>query len=321
MSKISQQIKDLIAKSKALQDKLNATNTKVDDFIASTEEQKQKTLNELYAEWKASYDKLPDIPPEPEPEPEPTPEPPEPAPTPEPPEPQPNISGLPDLSKGTVLFDSNKVWADGNDRTMTGHHEYDKFDPKTEVAAGGHGTPRVWHVDGKGHTFLSGGMSRVYNHSPHQGTIVILDTFIFNETLDNRSYEWFSRHNEGGAKENRTGGDQNHFSLKERGAKHESYHASYHESVKDGPYPNGKEIKVGDEVRIAIVGTKNGTNYKSQSFIDWDHNGNYQKVMESDYTEQETPGGCEPQPLYWRFRVNGNAPKEVESYNCKFIQL
>ncbi len=43
--------------------------------------------------------------------------------------------------------------------------------------------------------------------------------------------------------------------------------------------------------------------------------------MESDYTEQETPGGCEPQPLYWRFRVNGNAPKEVESYNCKFIQL
>ena len=164
-------------------------------------------------------------------------------------------------------------------------------------------------------------MSRVYNHNDHDGTIVILDTFIFDKSMSNRSYEWFSRHNEGGDKPNRTGGDQNHFALNERGAKHESYHASYHETVKDGPYPGGKKINEGDEVRIAIFGRKNGRNYQSKAFIDWDHDGNYTEVMSSNYMETENPEGADKQPLYWRFRVNGDAPKDIESWDCYFIQM
>ena len=52
-------------------------------------------------------------------------------------------------------------------------------------------------------------MSRVYNHSPHNGLTCILETFIFDASLDNMSLEVDSRHNEGGAIENRTGGFQN----------------------------------------------------------------------------------------------------------------
>ncbi len=315
-NKSAKDIKALIEADKVFTAKLAAIGIKLDDVIDSVQAEKKIDFNELYDKLTSGgiFIEQSDIPPEPEPD-----NPPDVPP--EPDQPPTNITGLPDLSKGKVLFDSNTVWNNGHERTITGHHEFDPDDPKTEVAAGGHGTPRKWYIDGKGHCKLSGGMSRVYNHNDHDGTIVILDTFIFNETLDNRSYEWFSRHNEGGAEANRTGGDQNHFALKTRGAKHESYHASYHETVNDGPYPDKKQIKVGDEVRVAIVGTKNGRNYKSESFIDWDHNGNYQKVMESDYTEQECPEGCDLQPLYWRFRVNGDAPKDVESWDCKFIQL
>jgi len=307
MVSTKQQIKDLVAKDKLLADYIASLQKKVDDLEPTD-------FNALYEEFKKKNQGGETPPPPPD----------HTCPqgqhwddaqgkcvddtvTPPPP-PPPNVIGLPDLSKGTVLFDSNTIWNNGHARTMTGHHEFDPDDPKTEVAAGGHGTPRKWEVLGNGHCKLSGGMSRVYNHNDHNGTIVILDTFIFNGTLDNRSYEWFSRHNEGGPPENRTGGDQNHFALKTRGAKHESYHASYHETVSDGPYPNGKQIKVGDEVRIAIVGTKNGRNYKSTSFIDWDHNGNYEKVMESDYNETETPAGADKQPLYWRFRNSRSKP-------------
>jgi hypothetical protein len=236
-----------------------------------------------------------------------------------PPPPKP-VTGLPDLSKGTVLFDSNVVWNDGNDRTMKNHHEFDKFDPKTECAAGGHGTPRVWHVDGKGHSELSGGMSRVYNHSEHQGTIVLLQTFIFDQSLDNFSIEFFSRHNEPLPIANKTGGLQNHLKNTQVGGKYESYHASYHD-LGEKTYPDGKSIKDGDEVRFALLATKDGINYEETLFIDWDHNGNYTKVYNAKYIEKENPAGAAKQPLYWRWRVNGTAPTKIKTWDVKFIQL
>jgi len=232
----------------------------------------------------------------------------------------PAITGLPDLSKGKVLFDSSKIWANGHERTMTGHHEFDPDDPKTEVAAGGHGTPRVWYIDGKGHCKLSGGMSRVYNHSEHNGLTCLMDTFIFDQSLDNRSYEVDSRHNEGGAIANRTGGFQNHLTTTKCGGKYESYHKSYHD-LGEKTYPNGRKINYGDEVRCALVTNHDGINYEEWMFIDWDHNGKYEQVFTAKYIEKENPEGALKQPLYWRFRVNGNAPKNIESWDCKFIQL
>jgi len=242
-------------------------------------------------------------------------------PNPCPPEPAPGpITGLPNLEDAIVLFNSTGLWDNGHPRTMTGHHEFDPDDKHTEVAAGGHCTARKWFIDGMGNSFLSGGMSRVYNHSPHQGTVVILQKVTFNASLDNVSYEVFSRHNEGGAIENRWGGLQNHFSHKSCGAKAESYHKSYHTINKDAPYPDGHVIKDGDEVYIAMIGIKNGPKYKFTSLIDWDHNGTYTKVMDGDYIETENPKGTELQPLYWRFRTNG-CPKDVKFRDTKFYQL
>jgi hypothetical protein len=236
------------------------------------------------------------------------------------PPPPPPVTGLPDLSKGTVLFDSNVIWNNGHARTMTGHHEYDPDDPKTECGAGGHGTPRVWKIDGKGRSKLSGGMSRVYNHVKHNGLTCLLQTFIFDESLENFSLEVDSRHNEGGAIANRTGGFQNALHRKTVGGKYESYHKSYHD-LGDKTYPNGREIKSGDTVSFALLTFHDGINYEETMFIDWDHNGNYQKVFNAKYIEKENPEGALKEPLYWRWRVNGTAPKDIETWDVKFIQL
>jgi hypothetical protein len=236
---------------------------------------------------------------------------------PEPPKP---IEGLPDLSKGIILFDSNTIWGNGHARTMTGHHEYDPDDPNTECGAGGHGTPRVWAIDGKGHSKLSGGMSRVYNHKKHNGLTCLLQTFIFAESLENFSLEVDSRHNEGGAIENRTGGFQNALHRKTVGGKYESYHKSYHD-LGDKTYPGGREIKTGDTVSFALLTFHDGINYEETMFIDWDHNGKYEKVFNAKYIEKENPAGALKEPLYWRWRVNGTAPKDIETWNVKFIQL
>lgn len=235
-------------------------------------------------------------------------------------EPSPPIDGLPDLSKGTLLFDSTKIWGNGKERTMTGHHEYDKYDNKTECAAGGHGTPRKWYIDGKGKSKLSGGMSRVYNHSPHQGTICLLQTFIWNDSLENFSLETFSRHNEPLPKSNKTGGFQNALHADTVGGKYESYHKSYHD-LGDKTYPNGKKFKNGDIVKFALLASKKGINYEETMFIDFSLKDKYEKVFNAKYIEKENPDGAKPQPLYWRWRVNGTAPKDVETYDVKFIQL
>jgi hypothetical protein len=56
-------------------------------------------------------------------------------------------------------------------------------------------------------------------------------------------------------------------------------------------------------------------------FIDWGHDGKYEKVFNAKYTEKENPAGAAKQPLYWRWRVNGIAPKDIETWDVKFIQL
>ena len=53
-------LKKLIEENANLKAKLADVNVKVDDFIASSDETKAKTLNELYAEFKAKYETLPD---------------------------------------------------------------------------------------------------------------------------------------------------------------------------------------------------------------------------------------------------------------------
>lgn len=230
------------------------------------------------------------------------------------------IEGLPDLSKGVLLFDSTVIWANGKERTMTGHHEYDKYDKKTECAAGGHGTPRKWYIDGKGKSQLSGGMSRVYNHSPHQGKICLLQTFVWDSSLENFSLENFSRHNEGAPNSNKTGGLQNALHADTVGGKYESYHKSYHD-LGDKTYPGKRKFKHGDVVKFALVASKVGTAYEETMLIDFDLKDKYEQVFNAKYIEKENPDGAKPQPLYWRWRVNGTAPKNITTYDVKFYQL
>lgn len=319
MGKTSRDIRKLIESDKTILEQIKKEGDareelekKIDDFLY------KPNWNDLYAKWKLENGidtdtdtdtdaDIPDVPPTPEPEP----------PTPSGDIPNVNVAGL-DISLGKILFNSNVAWADGHDRTITKHHEFDPYDKNTEVAAGGHGSPRKFHIDGKGHGFLGGGMSRVYNWSAHQGRILILQKFIFNKTLGNMSYEMFSRHNEPLPTSNKIGGLQCAFELGQIGSKFESWHADYHSN---GSKNFARKIKVGDTVPIAIYATKNDNQYSLRAFIDYDQNNTYTEVGAFTHTETQNLEGTKKQPLYWRFRTNGNAPVDVEVWDTYFIQL
>ena len=53
-------IKKIIEDNKNIKSRIDSVGLRIDEFIDSSDETKAKTLNELYAEWKASYDSLPD---------------------------------------------------------------------------------------------------------------------------------------------------------------------------------------------------------------------------------------------------------------------
>jgi hypothetical protein len=224
-----------------------------------------------------------------------------------------------DISAGKILWDSRPVWGNGHPRTYTDHHEFDKEDPtKIEVAAGGHGIARKWFISGEGWSELSGGMSRVYQWSEHEGTVALFQKFIFGKGLENLSYELFSRHNQPMPVENKTGGLTFSIHEGEIGSKFESFHADYHDL---GTKKLAKGIKQGDEVWVAIKANKNTNQYEIEGWIDYDHNGQWTSVGKFNHTETQNKAGTEKKPLYWRWRTNGPAPENIRAWDTIFMQL
>lgn len=294
-----------------LKQNLEELEIKFDEFKNGSEEVRKQKLLDDYEDFKQKYQWHPE---EPIPDPEPD-VPPEPKPEPKPP------------AQGT-LWTSKGIWDNGKSRTLTKHHEYDPFDPLSEVAAGGHGTARKWEIPGDGdYSLLSGGMSRVYTHTPHDGKIQYNGTFVYNGSLDNFSLEFFSRHNEGGDVKgkptgwNRFGGVTVSYHKDTVESKIEYFHAVY---SKAQSHDLPKSLVEGKAYPIQVLGEKklNGdtAEYTLEAAID------YGQGMESIGTfthktdTKQAPSIVQP-PLYWRQRVNGTAPKDVRIEKVSFVQL
>jgi len=228
--------------------------------------------------------------------------------------------------EGKILWKSDGLWNNGNARTMTDHHQYDPFDPLSEVAAGGHGTAREWRIPGDANrSYLSGGMSRVYTHTAHDGSIVFVCVLVWNKTLEpgdgNLSLEFYSRHNEGGEPKNRRGGVTVSFHKNSVESKEEYYHAVYTKGQsKDLP----QSLEDGKAYPIKVIGNRRSTPDNAtttlEAFIDYGQGLKSVGTFVQRVTKQQEPGLQEPS-LYWRWRVNGSGPKDVEVKDMVFTQL
>ena len=225
-----------------------------------------------------------------------------------------------------ILWKSAGLWDNGKSRTMKDHHEYDPSDPLSEVAAGGHGTAREWRIPGDAnHSFLSGGMSRVYTHTPHDGKIQFNTTLVWNKSMEagdgNLSLEFYSRHNEGGDPANRRGGVTVSFHKNSVESKEEYYHAVYTKGQSED-LPNALED--GKSYPIKVLGDRNATADEStttlEAFIDYGQGLKSVGTFVQKASKKQEPGLQEPS-LYWRWRVNGSGPKDVEVKDMVFTQL
>lgn len=222
MAKSSQDVKKLIEENKQIKAKLNALNVKVDDFIAGSDETKAKTLNELYAEFKAKEGQLPDVPPTPictnhshwdgtkcvcdpgyhddgtgncvftgDPDPHP----------------------VPPIPTTGLLYDSNVdgKWNNGVARTVSGGKDGNIGANGKGLYTAASGSPK-FIIDGKGVGTLETqpGFGRIYICVCNYNATLEYEFNIQSGTVDNLSEKTRSRHQMGGACENRFGGLGSH---------------------------------------------------------------------------------------------------------------
>ena len=206
-------LKKLVEDSKNIKARLDSVGVKVDDFIDSSDETKAKTLNELYAEWKASYDTVPDVPPGPDnPPPEPT---------------------------GDVLYDSHihSKLHDGNVRTI------DKSEGICTpnglgIEMHASGNPKVVvNADNTFSLICGAGHGRFYGYVLNYDVILEIEAAFWNQAPgQDLSLKVRSRHNEGGAGSNRFGGYGLSIDRTGYDAKREIFHNS-HDQSQSGKLP------------------------------------------------------------------------------------
>ncbi len=269
MAKSSKDLKKLIEDNKGLKAKLNALNVKVDDFIASSDETKAKTLNEAYAEFKAKQDQLPDVPPPVVVEP-PVVEPPVVV---VPPTPTPDVPPLPPT--GNVIYDSqiNSKLHDGIVRTV---------EKEGSISAGGlgvechaSGNPRiVVNNDGTFSLLCDAGHGRFYGYALNYNTTLEIECAFWNATPgQDLSLKVRSRHNEGGAETSRFGGYGLSIDRDGWGAKREPFHNT-HDQATSGSLPSKPETQKyftieftvkDEEGKVSQIAKMNGKQFMSKT--------------------------------------------------------
>jgi len=185
--KSAKDMKQLIENDKAFKAKLDSLDIKVEDFISAAEEQKKENLNELYEDWKRRNEGLPDVPPEPDNPPEPD----------TPPEPT-----------GDVLYDSHihSKLHDGQVRTID-KSEGEITPNGLGIEMHASGNPRVVvNADGTFSLFGDAGFPRFYGYVCNYDATLEIEAAFWNDVGQDLSLKTRSRHNEGGACENRFGG-------------------------------------------------------------------------------------------------------------------
>lgn len=200
-----------------------------------------------------------------------------------------------------VLWTSKGIWDNGKVRTMTGHGELDPFDPLTNVRAGQN---RKWHIDGKV-SYLSGARARIGNAIKQSiGKKYVWEiSYIHNSSLDNFSCQFFERHNEDDPEVNRYGGPTFAF--------HNTtieFDEEYWHNERDGKLADKHScsIKNGEITNLKIIGIKNkDASFNFEIFI------NGFKIWDKSFKSNH-PEAALKEALYWRFRTNGDAPKDVK---------
>jgi hypothetical protein len=209
-----------------------------------------------------------------------------------------------------VIWDTNihGKWNNGIERRLTGHHEFDKYDPTFEVAAGKN---RLWIITGKGKCIASGIRTRGYQHTPqHAGeTYVWEDTYIHNSSLENFSKQFFSNHNEDDPPENRHGGPTFAFYNDKIKFEYEYWHNVRTGSLGDSHTLKNKIVN-GQETKLKVIGKKiikgSDVSFEFQIFVNGQHEWN------KSFTSSHPKAAIKP-AKYWRNRINGDAgPKNVE---------
>lgn len=247
--------------------------------------------------------------------------------------PVPDITGLPvDLGKMENFYDSKIYSMQGENRSVTGHHKFDKIDKTTEIAAGDNSTGNpdweIWVNNSKyknasgnqlnGIYVLNGARKRLYTWKNESdignknqkgfgdGTLVAITRYIPNNTLENWSGEFFSRHNEEPPNSNKRGGCGCSVYLNSVKFKFEIYH-NVHKTIKE--FQLAKPLKNGEFVTTADVICKKGTKIIHKKYIDYQEDGSFESVGEVEYDIESLVSG--PPSLYNRFRVNGSMPSGV----------
>lgn len=154
-----------------------------------------------------------------------------------------------------TIYDSNinGKWNNNHERKVT---DYDPDCPKPFVNGGGlemhaSGNPRCY-IDGKGGCILEAdaGHGRYYGDAiNYEGVSEYSITFL-DDVIDNHTHQVRSRHQEGGANENKFGGLNFKLSRSDCGVKVELYHGSGSNHI-NGPEPKlPKPIAVGQKVGV-----------------------------------------------------------------------
>lgn len=190
------------------------------------------------------------------------------APTPDP-EPDPTPTG--------VIYDSNihGKWNNGHERTVN-FEESDPDCPTVFVNGGGlqpraSGKPRCM-IDGKGACVLQAdaGHGRYYGDKNNYEGVSEYDLTFLDDAIDNHTHQVRSRHQEGGAEENRFGGLNFKLSRTDCGVKVELYHGSGSNHINGPEKSLPKPIAVGQKVRVRCTyRDKDSSNVDMKQEVDY----------------------------------------------------
>lgn len=337
-NKSAKDIKALIEADKAFTAKLNALGVKVDDFIAASDETKKANWNDLYEEFKKkNQGQTPTPGPEPTPictnhshwdgtkcvcDPgyhdvngecvadEPVPEPPGPV-TPPP--------------AGNVLYDSNVdgKWNDGNARVIKGSKDGNIGPNGKGLYTAASGSPE-FHIDGAGVGTLitQPGFGRIYICVNNYNARLEYEFNIKSGSVDNLSEKTRSRHQMGGACDNRQGGLGSHVALSgEVGFKGEQCH-NVQEGGTKGQLPKKIQINTWYKSKYEYRDSPDGKSILQTRWIDYNDGNGFVKVLDRNWNNPFpsffNKAMFDKQSEFW-LRLNGSG--EISFKNVKVTAL
>lgn len=245
--------------------------------------------------------------------------------------------GLPlRLEDADMYYHSKNVWL--VEENISGHHKFSKQDKQTEIAAGDNTTGLPdWSIrkneQGDFVSYICGARKRIYTwryiedetdgSRPDQkgykyGTTVSIIRFVPNQSVENWSYETFSRHNAGGAEENRKGLIGIVIHKGEIEFKEELYHKKY---VSHGTQKLKKPLEFGKPVTVAmLVSIDEDLQCHAAVYFDRENDGSFDLEMSTKFKIGISKAAMDLPALYARWRTNNESgmPKNAEIQELRY---